>query len=136
MRFDDITIDIVNRLNECADIDEAEGATAAVVRMTREAAETIKQLRQGYQGDIITCSLVINEVASERSRQNQKWGGPAVDDVRKTPEDWCLDIEAYNTWACQMHRMGSPYKYRLRMMQVAALAVAACESFDRKEGTK
>lgn len=134
MSFDDNTIDIVERLNECADLDEAEGATLAVVHMTREAAETIKHLRSGYQGDIITCSLVLNEVAAERSRQNQKWGGPTADDARKTPEDWCLDIDAYNTWACQMHRMGSPEKYRRRMIQIAALAVAAVESFDRKEG--
>jgi hypothetical protein len=76
---------------------------------------------------------VVNEVTAERERQNVKFGGPAADDARKTPEDWCNDIEAYVVWARQMHRMGSPEKYRHRMMQVAALAIAACESFDRLE---
>jgi len=75
---------------------------------------------------------VLAAVVAERARQDGKWGGAQVDDARKTPADWCLDIEAYNTWACQMHRMGSPDKYRRRMMQVAALAIAACESFDRQ----
>jgi hypothetical protein len=75
---------------------------------------------------------LLAELAAERTRQDEKWGGAQVDDARKTPEDWCLDIEAYNTWACQMHRMGSPEKYRRRMLQVAALALAACESFDRQ----
>lgn len=79
-----------------------------------------------------TLTDVLAAVIAERARQDGKWGGAQVDDDRKTPADWCLDIEAYNTWACQMHRMGSPDKYRRRMMQVAALAVAACESFDRK----
>ena len=75
---------------------------------------------------------VIDEVTNERERQNKKFGGPDADDERKTPEDWCNDIEAYIVWARQMDRMGSPEEYRHRMMQVAALAVAACESFDRK----
>jgi hypothetical protein len=75
---------------------------------------------------------VLAAVVAERARQDGKWGGAQVDDARKTPADWCLDIEAYNTWACQMYRMGSPDKYRRRMLQIAALAVAACESFDRQ----
>lgn len=75
---------------------------------------------------------VIGEVMAERSRQDEKWGGPQVDDARKTELDWIEDLWAYLTWARQMHRMGSQVKYRRRMMQVAALAVAACESHDRK----
>ena len=74
---------------------------------------------------------VLPAVVAERARQDGKWGGPQVDDARKTQEDWCNDIEAYAVWARQMHRMGSPDKYRRRMLQIAALAVAACESFDR-----
>lgn len=75
---------------------------------------------------------VFAAVVAERARQDSKWGGAQADDARKTPMDWCLDIEAYNTWACQMYRMGSPEKYRHRMMQIAALAIAACESYDRQ----
>lgn len=44
--FDDTDIDIVERLSECANIDEAEGATMEVVRMTREAANVIRELRK------------------------------------------------------------------------------------------
>ena len=75
---------------------------------------------------------VLAAVTTERARQDGKWGGAQADDARKTPEEWCNDIEAYVVWARQMHRMSSPEKYRRRMMQIAALAVAACESFDRK----
>lgn len=78
--------------------------------------------------------IIFEEIAEERARQDSKWGGPQIDDCRKTPECWCQDLEAYIVWARQMNRMGSPEKYRRRMLQVAALAVAACESFDRKEG--
>lgn len=77
-------------------------------------------------------SAVLEAVAAERARQDHKWGGPEADDARKTEIDWVADIQAYVAWACQMHRSGSPEKYRRRMMQVAALAVAACESYDRK----
>ena len=76
---------------------------------------------------------IYNEVQIERARQDAKWGGPKVDDTRKTAENWCNDIEAYVVWARQMHRMGSPEKYRRRMKQIAALAIAACQSYDRLE---
>lgn len=74
---------------------------------------------------------ILDEVDGERSRQDEKFGGPDKDDARKHIVDWIQDIEAYTAWAKQMYRMGSPDKYRRRMMQIAALAVAACESFDR-----
>ncbi len=70
------------------------------------------------------------EVGTERMRQDAKWGGPEHDDC-KSPDNWCRDIEAYLMWARQMADMGNPDKYRSRMLQVAALAVAACETLDR-----
>lgn len=75
--------------------------------------------------------LVISEVIAERTRQDDKFGGAQHDD-EKNPEDWCSTIEHYVGWAEEMHRMGSPEKYRRRMRQIAAIAVAACQSFDRK----
>lgn len=78
-----------------------------------------------------TESSVIGEVKAERRRQDEKWGGPEADDRRKSVEAWLLDIEAYVAWCRQMYRMGSPDKYRRRMIQVAALVVAALESHDR-----
>ena len=110
----------------------------------REALESKLRPGAGYTGQDVTAfalgvewamakpiSTVLQEVQHERERQDDKWGGPTEDDARKQPTDWVLDIEAYVTWACQMHRMGDQGKYRRRMMQVAALAVAACESYDR-----
>jgi hypothetical protein len=41
-------------------------------------------------------------------------------------------IEDYAGWARVMAGMSSPDKYRRRMVQVAALAVAAIESHDRR----
>ena len=79
-------------------------------------------------------SKVIHEVIAERQRQIEKGFTPEWDEEAKTEEDWCNDIEAYIAWARQMYRMRSPKKYRHRMKQVAALAIAACESYDRIHG--
>ncbi len=76
---------------------------------------------------------VVNEIMGERARQDEKWGGPEHDDLHN-PEDWCNYIIDYATWAKQMAAYHSFDKYRRRMIQVAALAVAACDSFDRKTG--
>lgn len=75
--------------------------------------------------------LLVAELEQERQRQIDKGFGPEWDDDSKTLEDWCNDIEAYVVWARQMYRMRSPEKYRRRMKQIAVLAIAACESFDR-----
>ena len=78
-------------------------------------------------------SFVRLEIDNERKRQIEKGYNAKWDDEIKTIEDFCNDIEAYVVWARQMHRMRSPEKYRRRMMQIAAIAIAACESYDRKE---
>ena len=73
----------------------------------------------------------ICELNKERERQIDKGFDNEWDDSFKTPDDWCTDIDAYVTWAKQMARMRSPEKYRRRMVQVATIAIAAIESFDR-----
>jgi len=75
---------------------------------------------------------IIVEVANERARQDEKWGGPNHDDKHSTAEfaQW---IEDYAGWARMMASMNSPDKARRRLVQIAALAVAAVESIDRKE---
>lgn len=78
-------------------------------------------------------SGVIIEVEKERARQDEKWGGPAYDDNHSTTEFVQL-IEDYAGWARTMINMDSPEKARKRLIQVAALAVAAAESIDRKTG--
>jgi hypothetical protein len=72
---------------------------------------------------------VLVEVAGERVRQNEKWG-PAHDDAH-TPNEWVQLIHDYASWARVMNGMGNIAKERERLIQVAALAVAAVESMDR-----
>ena len=73
------------------------------------------------------------ELNAERLRQIAKGFDNEWDDESKYFADWCNDIEAYVVWARQMYRMRSPEKYRKRMLQIAALAIAACESYDRQQ---
>lgn len=67
---------------------------------------------------------VLNEVKVERVRQDLKWGGPTHDDTHGQT-DW-LDFIYVRT------RDDTPAPYRKRMLQIAALAVAAIEAEDRK----
>ncbi len=82
----------------------------------------------GHKDDCATSALT--DIAAERGRQDRKWGGPKHDD-QKSPNDFVQHIEDYAGWARQMACMGSFEKYRRRMIQVAALAVAAVEAADR-----
>lgn len=74
---------------------------------------------------------VLEQIRQERDRQDQKWGGPIHDDEHVTA-DFVQLIEDYAGWARVMAGMNSPDKARKRLVQVAALAVAAVESIDRK----
>lgn len=82
----------------------------------------------GHKDDCATSALT--DIAAERGRQDRKWGGPKHDD-QKSPNDFVQHIEDYAGWARVMAGMGSFEKYRRRMIQVAALAVAAVEAADR-----
>lgn len=74
---------------------------------------------------------VLNEVSTERTRQDEKWGGSIHDDKHHTV-DFCRFIKNYTGWAEMMSMMDSPEKARKRLIQIAALASAAVESIDRK----
>ena len=74
--------------------------------------------------------LILQQIATERARQDGKWGGAGHDDHHTTAEFVQL-IEDYAGWARTMAGMNSPDKARNRLIQVAALAVAAVESIDR-----
>jgi hypothetical protein len=75
---------------------------------------------------------LLAEVAAERMRQDAKWGGPAHDDHHSTAELVQL-IEDYAGWARTMAGMNSSHRARQRLVQVAALALAACERIDRAQ---
>lgn len=70
-----------------------------------------------------TRTKVLHEVAAERKYQDKKWGGPSHDDM-ETQEKWLEYIAQYSNKA--------DVDFRTRMVKVAALAVAAIESHDRK----
>ena len=75
---------------------------------------------------------ILGEVEAERSVQDAKWG-TAFDD-KNTPYNWSAYIGQYST----RHLIGDPTKvseaeFRADMVKVAALAVAAIESIDRRK---
>jgi hypothetical protein len=76
---------------------------------------------------------VVADVVAERERQDGKWGGADHDDTHEIT-DFVQWIEDYAGWARMMASMGSVGKTRRRLVQVAALAVAAVESMDRRQG--
>lgn len=84
--------------------------------------------------DHASLSLVLDDVAAERHRQDTKWGGAEHDDGHRI-EDFVQLIQDYAGWARVMSGMGAREKARNRLVQVAALAVAAVESIDRRFGT-
>lgn len=86
--------------------------------------------------------VVMAGILNERLRQDDKWGGPEHDDGH-VPRDWAAFIidalgQAMNADTVGLipptgdQRFDKAHEYRRRMIQVAALAVAAVESFDRK----
>ena len=77
-------------------------------------------------------SDILEEVRSERLRQTGKWGTTQRHDMQWCCADWYEMISDYNAWARRMAAMGSYDKARRRMIQVAALAVAAVEAWDQR----
>lgn len=78
----------------------------------------------------MTVSKVITDVLVERASQDRQWGGPEHDDTH-AHGDWVSYIQY------QMHRMMldptiSVATIRERYIKIAALAVAAVESMDRR----
>lgn len=72
--------------------------------------------------------MLLGEVRYERHRQDLKWGGPDHDD-RHTTAEFVEFIEGYVGRARML--ASNPGRARRRLVQVAALALAACECIDR-----
>lgn len=70
---------------------------------------------------------VLEEIKAERDYQDRHWG-PDFDD-KNTLNDWVTYITQYCARASSFQT--SPNGQRFAMVKVAALAVAACEAFDR-----
>jgi hypothetical protein len=82
MSFADKTVDLVERLRECADLDAAEGGEPGVVAMTREAADMIERLRaelaELYSSDSARDAGSIRTAAA-RGGSNLTTGGSTCD---------------------------------------------------------
>lgn len=75
---------------------------------------------------------VLAEVEGERQYQNTKWGGATHDD-HHAPDDWLRFLDEHVGKARSAAPVGWP-EYRQRLLEVAALAVAAVETLDRRIG--
>lgn len=75
---------------------------------------------------------VLQEVADERWRQDLQWGGAAHDDEHDHV-DWhrVLSSHVDRLLVYPEREMDPPSDFRLRLLKIAALAVAAAQSFDR-----
>ena len=71
---------------------------------------------------------VLNEVASERARQDAKWG-----EQNHHPYKWLVILGEEYGEACRGAYEKSRSSYRTELLQVAAVAVAAIESLDRND---
>jgi len=73
---------------------------------------------------------ILEEVAAERARQDGRWGGAEHDDDM-TMDAFAQLIADYAGWARVKAREGTFDEARQRLLQAAALAVAAIERLDR-----
>ena len=71
---------------------------------------------------------ILAQVQFERSRQDQKWGTP-----NHYPETWLAILMEEVGEAAQAMLERRLIDYRHEMVQVAAVALAALESYDRNE---
>lgn len=81
---------------------------------------------------------ILNEINKEREYQVQKWGNDA-DDTKNSFNDWVSYISRYaTTWfpgGFPPYSDEAKVNFRRSMIKTAAIAVAAVESFDRKENS-
>lgn len=79
---------------------------------------------------------VLAEVSAERDYQDEKFGGPSVDDRENGYMEWVTYIAHFSTrWfggGFPPFSAETDSAFRRAMIKVAALAVAAIEQYDRK----
>lgn len=72
---------------------------------------------------------IFDEIRAERERQDAQWGG-SEHDIYVRSSDWLAVVDKFARNADRAYPL-NPEEYRRRMMQIAAIAVAACEAYDR-----
>ncbi|MCC6356933.1 MAG: hypothetical protein IT577_23855 [Verrucomicrobiae bacterium] len=75
---------------------------------------------------------IYNQVLEERRRQAAELGYGAAHDDGLIIETFCDVIQEYAAWARSKARLKDAAATRERLIQVAALAIAAAESLDRR----
>lgn len=78
-----------------------------------------------------TQQAAIDRIARERLLQDAKHGGPEHDDTHD-PRDWMAFLVVELAHAGDAFDKGFPSQFQASMFQVAALAIAAIESTERK----
>ncbi len=78
-----------------------------------------------HQGEIV------EEIIAERQRQDRKWGGAAHDDEHER-SDFVRFVREHLDAARKEAMCGRLDEWRVEMIQIAALAVAAVEMSDRR----
>lgn len=81
-------------------------------------------------------SQATEDIERRRREQDRQHGGPGQDD-RRRPEEWVVLLGKYLGRAAEgTPLLGKhPKAYRDALVDLAAVAQAAVESHDRKEGT-
>ena len=74
---------------------------------------------------------IYTELKQERKHQDKKWGGPLHDDTHDE-DDWEAFIHERLLGVPRFDGGLAHDPYRHRMIEIAALAIAAIESYDRK----
>lgn len=112
------------RLTEALDwIEKAAKDSRNITLVDREMVVIRAALPQSPRAAPV--DAVYMNIRAERARQDEQWGGPEHDDEH-TPWDWARLIECQTDWG----REKDPW---CRFVKIAALAVAAIESIERKK---
>lgn len=137
IRVEDLALGSIRKLRGIQDWLRAQPEDMVPMPQNKDQARAMaltgmKWLEDNAPDQLITLTnhSVLSDISRERRRQDQKWGGPAHDD-QFPPQFWTQLIQDYAGWARVMAGMGSSDKYRNRLVQIAALAVAAVDVEDR-----
>lgn len=109
----------------CFQTDEEQVAAGVDMQQFFEGAPALLEVLMNQ-----ATSQVLNEVAAEREYQNKRWG-TSFDDTN-TPSQWMGYVSAYGARNLVGASAVDLEKFRVDMIKVAALAVAAVEAIDRK----
>lgn len=87
-------------------------------------------VRMSEEQTQIISDRVVEEVLKEREYQREKW--TVEHDVQHTPLEWLAILATWVGKASAAAIRGDRAGFRKRLVQVAAICMAAVESFDRR----